>query len=111
MININGSEWGILLVSPFHPSLRRIDGSYSIGCCDDLLKTIYISEDIGKYKFKKVLCHELVHAAMYSYNIYMSYEQEEMVADLIATYGQEIINITNVVYDKIEDCRKCYAET
>jgi hypothetical protein len=34
-----------------------------------------------------VLSHELTHAAMFSYNIDLSYEQEELFADLIATYG------------------------
>jgi hypothetical protein len=87
MININGEEWEILLVSPFHPSLRRSNGTHTIGCCDDITKTIYISEDISDFYLKKVLCHELTHAAMYSFNVYLNYEQEEMVADLIATYG------------------------
>jgi len=36
---------------------------------------------------KKVLCHELTHAAMFSYGIELSIEQEELLADLIATYG------------------------
>jgi len=36
---------------------------------------------------KKVLSHELTHAAMFSYNIEMSHDQEELFADLVATYG------------------------
>ena len=44
---------------------------------------------------KKVLCHEVVHAAMFSYNVELTLEQEELVADLIATYGSEVIRITN----------------
>ena len=32
---------------------------------------------------------------MFSYNVYLSLEQEEVIADIIATYGEEIINITN----------------
>lgn len=36
---------------------------------------------------KKILCHEITHAAMFSYNVDLSIEQEELVADLIATYG------------------------
>ena len=40
---------------------------------------------------KKVLCHEITHAAMFSYNVNLSLEQEELVADLISTYGEEIV--------------------
>ena len=51
---------------------------------------------------KKVLCHEIVHAAMFSYNVDLILEQEELVADLIATYGEEIIDITNQMFKKIK---------
>ena len=36
--------------------------------------TIYISERLNEVYFKKVLCHELTHAAMFSYNIEMSHD-------------------------------------
>jgi hypothetical protein len=36
---------------------------------------------------------------MYSYNVPLSFEAEEMIADLIATYGNEIINLTHIIYD------------
>ena len=110
MININGEDWEILLVSPFHPSLRRSDGHYTLGCCDDYLKTIFIADDVDDYYLKKVLSHELTHAAMYSYNIDLSYEQEEVVADLIATYGHEIIHITNWLLEELGKCRQCFHE-
>jgi hypothetical protein len=87
MININGEEWRILLVSPCHPSLKRSDDGCTLGVCDDTLKTIYINEDLNQEYIWKVLCHELTHAAMFSYNIDLSLEQEEILADLIATYG------------------------
>ena len=51
---------------------------------------------------KKVLCHELTHAAMFSYNVELSLEQEELLADIIATYGEEIIQITNTLFYKIK---------
>lgn len=106
MIRINGEEWRVLLVSSTHPCLYRSDGSKSLGCCDDVDKTIYIDETVNDFYLKKVLCHELTHAAMFSYNVELSYEQEEIVADLIATYGQEIISITNVIFKRLQDERK-----
>ena len=69
MLNINGEEWKIVRVSTFHPKLRRSDGSFAIGSCDNNDKTIYIQEHLSPEMFKKVLCHELTHAAMFSYDI------------------------------------------
>ena len=106
MININGETWRILLVSPNHPVLWKEDGSYTIGCCDDLVKTIYICEGLNDYYLKKVLCHELVHACMYSYNVYLNDYQEEIIADLIATYGQEIMDITNTIFIRLKETNK-----
>lgn len=103
MININGEEWRILKVSPFHPALKRSDGTYAIGCCDDLTKTIYINEKLNETYLKKVLCHELTHAAMYSYNIDLTYEQEEVLADIIASYGEEIIEATNLLFNRLKN--------
>ena len=89
------------MVSPDHPQLMRSDGTYSIGACNDALKTVYINEELNDFYIKKVLCHELTHAAMFSYNVDLSLEQEEIVADLIATYGQEIILQTNSMFNRI----------
>lgn len=104
MFIINGNYWRITLVSADHPTLMRSDGSVTIGCCDDIDKTIYINRNLGRRMFKKVLCHELTHAAMFSYGIDMDIWQEEIVADLIATYGQEIIDITNELFCDIKGC-------
>lgn len=106
MININGEEWRIALVSPLDPVLCRSDGGYTIGVCDDIVKTIFINKELNQKYIQKVLCHELTHAAMFSYNIELSWEQEEILADLIATYGQEIVYITNLVFKRIKEKRE-----
>ena len=98
MVNINGEGWRITLASRNHPALQRSDGSFTLGSCDDVLKTIYIRENLNDEYFKKVLCHELTHAAMFSYNIDLNYDQEELLADLFATYGEEIVEITNKIF-------------
>lgn len=102
MLNINGENWRVVLVSPFHPGLKRNDRGYTLGTCDDLIKTIYINEELDENYLWKVLCHELTHAAMFSYNVDLTLDQEELLADLIATYGQEIIEITNLMFQKIK---------
>jgi hypothetical protein len=83
--------------------LIRSDGSISIGACDDASKTIYLNGNLRGNLLKKVLCHELTHAAMFSYNVELSLEQEEVLAEIIATYGEEIINITNVLFYKLRE--------
>lgn len=94
---INGEEWQIEFVPPDHYMLYASAGNYTLGVCDDRLKTIYINNKLSRQKLRKVLCHEITHAAMFSYNVEMSLAQEELVADLIATFGREIVCQTNKV--------------
>lgn len=103
MLNINGEDWKLFFTSPIHPVLIRSDGSLTIGACDNKTKSIYINETLDAHLMKKVLCHELTHAAMFSYGIELSIEQEELLADLIATYGQEIINMTNSIFKRLKE--------
>jgi hypothetical protein len=100
MFLINGEYWAILSVPSTHFKLKRSDGSYTIGVCDDNDKIIYLSNQLHGHFLKKVLCHEITHAAMFSYNIYLTTMQEEIVADIMATYGNEIINITEQMFGK-----------
>lgn len=102
MVNINGWEWRLFLVSPNHPQLKRSNGTYAIGACDSNIGCIYINDSLDSQLTKKVLCHELTHAAMFSYDIDLTYDQEELIADLIATYGQEIICMTYGVFKHIK---------
>ena len=100
MFNINNEFWTLEFV-PFNDRhLRRPNGSYTIGSCDDDLKRIFLSENLSGAMLKKVLCHELTHAAMFSYDVNLTVAQEEMLADIIATYGEEIISITNTLFYK-----------
>lgn len=90
---INNRLWEICFVSP-----ERMD---SLGICDGNTSRIYIQYGLNPQKLKKVLCHEIVHAAMISYNVRLTIEQEEMVADLIATFGGEILDLTNEIFADI----------
>lgn len=103
MFEINGEYWGIFIVSPNHHSLRRSDGSFTIGVCDNNEKRIYISDGLEPLLMKKVLAHEITHAATFSYGVNLSLSQEELLADLIATYGQEIICIANKIFHRITE--------
>lgn len=98
MFLINNIYWKLAFVEPNYPLLMRYDGNYSIGACDNLTRTIYINNTLTGGLLKKVLCHQLTHAAMFSYGVALSLEQQELVADLISTYGDEIIYITNKIF-------------
>ena len=103
MFLINGIYWKLAFVSPDYPLLRRISGEFSIGACNNLTRTIYINETLTGKLLKKVLCHEITHAAMFSYNVQLTLEPEQLIADLISTYGEEIIYITNKIFTKLEN--------
>ena len=102
MLKINNVEWTIYLVSPFHPMLEKTDGSFSVGACDVETCGIYINDTLENHFLKRVLCHEIVHAAIFSYGVILSYREEEIIAELIAKYGEEIINITNSIFSRLK---------
>lgn len=103
MFIINKQKWKIKFVSPDHPMLLTTSGYYTLGACDNATKTVYISDVLDEEKAWKVLCHEITHAAMFSYGITLSLEQEEILADLVATYGYEIIDMTNSIFIKLKE--------
>ena len=98
-MKINGIDWRVYFVEKDNEKLQRSDGSYTLGSCDNNTNIIYLREDLYGRSLKKVLCHELTHAAMFSYQINLTLDQEELIADFIATYGEEIINITNFLFN------------
>ena len=100
---INGLIWHVIQVPPTHPMLLTTSGTFTLGCCNNNTGIIYIAQGLGWEKFKKVLCHEITHAAMFSYGVYLTYDQEELIADIISTYGDEVITVTNKVFRKIRD--------
>ena len=101
MFQINGKTWFIKFIDPSSFIFRMPNNKFTIGVCDNRTKTIYLSNKLRGSLLKKVLCHELVHAAMFSYNIELDLEQEELLANLIATYGEEIIQKTNEIFGRL----------
>ena len=74
MFKINNEEWRIIAVPSNDIALKRSDGGYTIGVCDDNYKCIYIANNLPDTLLKKVLCHEITHAAMFSYDVTLSLE-------------------------------------
>lgn len=100
---LNGIKWRVFFVSSNHPMLMRPDGSWTIGSCNNKTKCIYICEGLSPAILWKVLCHEITHAAMFSYCVFLDSYTEELLADLVSTYGTEIITITDRVFFKIRE--------
>lgn len=85
--------------------LYKNDGSLSVGACDKETRTIYINENLSIENMKKVLCHEITHAFMISYHMLLTIHEEELFADLLATYGEEIVKMSNALFIKIKNIR------
>lgn len=99
---INGVRWRVRMVSPSHPMLLTPWRTHALGVCDKTTQTIYIDKTLRPSRVKEVLCHEIVHACMFSYAVDLSYKEEEMVAELMSKYGNEIIQLSNRIYNGIK---------
>ena len=101
MFTINGEQWWIVLVMPYDVALLMPNGNFALGACNDVTKTIYISNELYGDMFEQVLCHELVHASMFAYNIRLGHDEEELIAEIISVFGEEIIDITDIMFERI----------
>ena len=101
MFTINGERWWIVLVEPDDPALMMPNGDYAVGACHDSAKTIFISNLLHGEDFEKVLCHEIVHSAMFAYDVVLDIAEEELLAEIIATFGEEIIDLTDIMFERI----------
>jgi hypothetical protein len=101
MFVINGEQWIVIFVGARHPALLKPNGDFAIGACDDFSKTIYLNENLSGDYLRSVLCHEITHAIMFSFNIKMPLPQEELFAELMSAFGSEIVKITNLLFSQI----------
>ena len=102
MFTINDEYWYINIVFPYDASLLMPNGNYALGACNDDTKTIYISNELDCEMFEQVLCHELVHAALFAYNVLLEHSEEELLAEIISVFGEEIVDITNIMFNRIK---------
>lgn len=101
MFTINGQKWNLEFVNSDDPILTRSDGSQTVGVTVKNNHTIYISDDIRGDFLKTVLTHELCHAYCISYNIYLPIEYEEVFCNLIADYGDNILQMSECILDNL----------
>lgn len=101
-LHINDIIWRIRFVSNYDSSLLKTDGTYALGACYNNTKTIYINSNLYGNLLRRVLSHEITHAVIFSQNIVLDYEQEELFANLITNYGKEILELTELIINKGE---------
>jgi Zn-dependent peptidase ImmA (M78 family) len=94
-VNINNISWKIKFIPGSSGDLKRYDGTYTIGMTDNNQKTIFLYNNLSDKMLYKVLCHELVHAFCFSYDLLLDRKEEERLADFIATYGRDIFDMTD----------------
>lgn len=98
MYQINNKNWNMAFVEPYSEVLKRSDNSFTVGVCDNNTQMIYIADNLQGVFLRKVLLHEVTHSAIFSYGIDMSVEQEEMLCDFLATFGDEIIDVVDNIF-------------
>lgn len=89
-VTINGYVWEIIYTHNDN-DLMRSDGTITLGVTDLNTMCIYIYDHLSKYMQQKVMTHELVHAWIFSYGIYLSVDEEEFICSFIDTHGRDII--------------------
>lgn len=101
MIAIVNSLWRVIDVPSNAPILQRANGNFTLGCCDNYEKTIYISNALSYQKYKQVLAHELCHAYIFELGISIPTTEEEMICNLVADYGRNLFDIVDMLSELI----------
>ena len=94
---INGTNWRVQYENALSGELRRSDGTISLGVTDRNTHTIYLSDKLQGFMQRKVLIHEVCHAICMSYDVHLPIEQEEVLCDFVATYGDEVFGIVDMI--------------
>jgi len=90
---INGIHWHIKYVGISNSKLTRSDGSRTVGMTDWNSCTVYLASNLRGRYLERVLCHELCHCICFSYDIKVSIQQEEFLANWVSLYGREVIEL------------------
>lgn len=97
MFIINNIIWHIQYKNSNSSELKRSDNVFSLGVTDGNTHIIYLSDRLQGFMLRKVLIHEICHAVCMSYDIYLPIETEEILCDFVATYGNEVFEIVDIV--------------
>ena len=100
---MNGYLWQIEYVEFDNPVLVDRTGTLTVATTDPVTCRIYISNTLQGDFLQRVLCHELGHVTMISYNLLNEIhrmvrpkywiEMEEWICNFLADYGLSIFKI------------------
>lgn len=101
---MNNHIWNVVPVAPDSPLLIDRQNILTVATTDPNTHCIYYSEDLyGDFK-KRVIAHEMGHAACFSYGLLKEIHQccypsrkiqmEEFICNFVADYGEMIFSIT-----------------
>lgn len=96
---INNIEWEIKLESQEKIKLEYNENikGHLLGICKVESSLILISNELVQEKLYKTAIHELTHSFLFEYlpaHFDTEYDYED-IADIISTYGEEIISVAN----------------
>lgn len=97
IFSINGTMWQVQYKNSNSGELKRSDNVSALGVTDRNTHTIYLSNALQGFMQRKVLIHEVCHAICMSYDVYLPIEQEEILCDFVATYGDEVFDIVDMI--------------
>lgn len=92
---VNNVFWNVFFVKPNDGILRKSDGTYTLGVTDNNLKTVFVSDTLYGDLLQKVITHEITHIFCFEYGISLDIATEELLADFIATYGRNVIDVAD----------------
>lgn len=101
VFKVNNHDWKLKPVPANSELLKNSLGLYTLGVCDNNLKTIFIADNLPEHRFSKVLCHELVHTFSFENDCSYDIQTEEIIADFLSLFGRDIIYLADDIMSKI----------
>lgn len=94
-LKINGLEWKVVFTDKDDENLT-VDDIQCLGVTHYIPLTIYLNKDLPKCQMKQTVIHELTHAYIFSYGVWLSQDSpdklEECVCDFVGAYLRRIRN-------------------
>ena len=102
---INGTMWQVQYENPLSGELRRSDNVSVLGVTDRNTHTIYLSNALRGHMQRKVLIHGVGDSMCRSYDVHLPSEQEGILCDFVATYGDEVFGIVDMILGAVRSDR------
>lgn len=101
-IKINNNNYILYMLPPNSVELQMEDGNFHTGVTDFHKKEIYIADNLTNDTKRYTIIHEITHALIDSYGFLQVEWTDEIVADFVANYLPNILDILNKMEKKNE---------